>query len=379
MKTHRHSLHSSAPQECFPRGFTMIELLVSVSIMAMLFALMFPALQIAREVARRTQCANNLRQFALGVLSDHNNSSKLLGWRNHIDGYSPAKKSSEPEDALVSWTVAIMPQVEEIRTFDWYTNFGADATQDMTSDPRSHRIEIFSCPSQDWGRDDTPLLAYAANGGTASEFLTGSGSTKRQAVGDGGLVDTVGNESSTDYYFPSRPAYRPAEQRISNITDGTTYTLLFTERSGPFVPGRVTWSGNPKPGKPFQGALLSNHVVLHPLPPGNTNRSDTYYINPKPDAFVDGWAGHFVPESPPTQVNVDDWPLRYPSSYHCMLVNMAFFDGHVEKIHEELDPWVYCQLLSSGSKISEHVKEWQKSYDDDGQLSRYDFNPEDLK
>ena len=357
----------------------MIELLVSISIMAMLFALMFPALQIAREVARRTECANNLRQFALGMLSDYDASGQFLGWRNSVDRYSTVEKSSQPEEALVSWTVAIMPKVEELPIYDWYTNFGADATQDTANDPRSNRIKIFSCPSQDWGRDDTPRLAYAANGGTAGEFLSGTAGMKSQHVGDGGLVDTVGNESSKDFYFPSRPSYRPAKQTISNITDGTTYTLLFAERSGPFVPGRVTWSGNPKPAKPYRGAVLSNHVVLHPLPAGDTERRDTFYINPKPEAYVDGWAGHFVPESPPSEVNVDDWPLRYPSSYHCMLVNMAFFDGHVEKIHEELDPWVYCQLLSSGSGISDHVKEWQKSYGDDGGLVPYQLNPNDLK
>mgnify|MGYP005991492539 FL=1 len=57
------------------RGFTLIELLVSLSIMAILFALMFPALQIAREVARRTECANNMRQFALGMQS-HSQTSQ---------------------------------------------------------------------------------------------------------------------------------------------------------------------------------------------------------------------------------------------------------------------------------------------------------------
>ena len=124
----------------------MIELLVSISIMAMLFALMFPALQIAREVARRTECANNLRQFALGMLSDYDASGQFLGWRNSVDRYSTVEKSSQPEEALVSWTVAIMPKVEELPIYDWYTNFGADATQDTANDPRSNRIKIFSCP-----------------------------------------------------------------------------------------------------------------------------------------------------------------------------------------------------------------------------------------
>ena len=379
MNTNRHSIRVTAPHAGSPLGFTMIELLVSVSIMAMLFALMFPALQIAREVARRTECANNLRQFALGMLSDHDAKQQFIGWRNRVDKYSEVKKLSQPEDALVSWTVAIMPQIEEMPTYDWYTGFGDNGPRGTGNTILDQRKKIFSCPSQDWGRDDTPRLGYAANGGTGGEFLSGSGAVKQQYVGDGAFVDVIGNEASSGFYFSARPSYRAAKQTISSLTDGTAYTLAFTERSGPFVPSRVTWSGHPKPAKPYRGAVPSNHVVLHPLPAGETDRRYTFYINPKPEKFVDGWSGHFVPVSPPTDVNLEDWALRYPSSYHCMLVNMAFFDGHVEKIHEELDPWVYCQLLSSGSGVSEHVRDWQRSYDDNGDLKPYQFTENDLR
>jgi prepilin-type N-terminal cleavage/methylation domain-containing protein/prepilin-type processing-associated H-X9-DG protein len=362
-----------------PMGFTLVELLVTLSIMATLFALLFPALQIAREVARRTYCANNLRQFAMGMLSHHDSAGEFLGWRNAIENYSEAQKSKNIEEALVSWTVALMPQIEELPTYDWYTNYGADDANDNATDPRENRLKIFSCPSQDWSRDDTPRLGYAANGGTGGEFLDNTGRVKRQYASDGALVDMVGNQSSSGFYFAARPSYTPQKQTFSSLTDGTSYTLLFTERSGPFVPSRVNWSGHPRPAKPYRGAVVSNHVVLHPLPAGDTERRDTFYINPKPEQFVDGWAGHFVPSSPPSEVNVDDWPLRYPSSYHCMLVNMAFFDGHVEKIHEELDPWVYCQLLSSGSSVSDHVRDWQRYYDDNDELQPYQFNENDLK
>ena len=62
-----------------------------------------------------------------------------------------------------------------------------------------------------------------------------------------------------------------------------------------------------------------------------------------------------------------------------MLVNMAFADGHIDKIHEELDPWVYCQLLSSSEKVSDHVRNWQQDYSDAGDLYPYQFNAGDLK
>ena len=359
------------------RGFTLIELLVSLSIMAILFALLFPALQIAREVARRTECANNMRQFALGMQSHSQTSQQLIGWRNEIKSYSIEKRNSEPEEALVSWTVMMMPYVEELVKYDWYTGYRSE--NEHIDDPRSSRMRIFSCPSQDWSRDDTPYLAYAANGGTGCEYLSGSRTQKTQYTGDGALTDTVGNLDSSPYYFSTRPKYRPAPSELRGFLDGTTQTILFTERAGPHVPGEVVWWANPKPVKPGRGAVLSNHIILHPLPPGDTERRDTFYINPKPEKYVDGWTGHFQPDSPDPDSNIDDWPLRYPSSYHCMLVNMAFADGHIDKIHEELDPWVYCQLLSSSEKVSDHVRNWQQDYSDAGDLYPYQFNAGDLK
>lgn len=356
-------------------GLTIVELLVTISIMALLFALLFPALQVARESARRTECANNLKQFALGMLNHTNSHQALIGWRNTLSTYSEVRATEDSESACVSWTVSLMPMIEELPNYDWYISYDADAGE--SEDPRPERLKVYTCPSQDI-HDESPRLSYVANAGTGCEFLDGTGNTAEQFTGDGALADTVGNQSNSPFFDSSRPRYQPAVVKHKDMLDGTQFTILFTERSGPFVPGNVDWRGNPRPVRKYRGAISSNHTVLHPIPPDTTDRRDVFILNPKPDEYIDGKAGHFRPESPPSGVEVDDWRLRYPSSFHAYAVNVAFCDGHVEKIKDWIDPWVYCQLLSSGGKISGHVAEWQKYYDDSNQLVPYTFSAGDL-
>ena len=75
----------------------------------------------------------------------------------------------------------------------------------------------------------------------------------------------------------------------------------------------------------------------------------------------------------------DDWKERYPSSRHPGAVNVAFCDGRTRVLRNGIDPWVYCQLLSSNGKaVSPRVADWQKSVDASGNLSPYALKADDL-
>ena len=103
------------------RGFTLVELLVVIAIIAMLVLLLLPAVQAAREAARRNNCVNALRQLALGALNKESATTRfpLAMWGElaspKIDSRGPAVMS---EIDGYSWIVALLPFIEENAMYD---------------------------------------------------------------------------------------------------------------------------------------------------------------------------------------------------------------------------------------------------------------------
>src|SRR5579871_2814212 len=96
------------------RGFTLIELLVVVAIIAVLVSLLLPAVQQAREAARRTQCKNNMKQLGLALMNYESSY-----------GVFPPEKITFIATSAQSWTTMVLPFIDQQPLYDAY-NFNAE-------------------------------------------------------------------------------------------------------------------------------------------------------------------------------------------------------------------------------------------------------------
>ena len=227
-------------------AFTLVELLVVIAIIGVLVALLLPAVQAAREAARRTQCANNLKQVALGFIL-HDNSQKFLPtggwgymWMSHPDRGFGLKQTG-------SWGYTILPYVEEQALFEM--GRGLSAAQQRAALVKLHAtpVRLYYCPTRReakaypmayGGFVGAPLNCspstvpaggrndYAANAGTTTFGGFHSGPASLAAGDNGSYNSTWASESKlTTGIIANHVIYR-----LKHVTDGTTKTFLIGEK-----------------------------------------------------------------------------------------------------------------------------------------------------
>ena len=161
------------------RGFTLVELLVVIAIIGILIALLLPAIQAAREAARRTQCGNNLKQIALALTNyEHNRGT-----------YPPGAIVMGPGNAppnLINWQIAILPFFEDSLSQRYNNNLPNAAADVGTAFVRISAVQTLQCPDDSW-RDTIEHPAEGAGAGI--DYRHGSyrgvaGTTDRHAYFD---------------------------------------------------------------------------------------------------------------------------------------------------------------------------------------------------
>ena len=121
------------------RGFTLVELLVVITIIGILIALLLPAVQAAREAARRMKCANNLKQIAL-ALHNYHTTHEILPFATPFDNYSPVNKPGG------TWVAMLLPFLEQAGLYDRF-HFDKTMSDALNADAVKVVVSTLLCPS----------------------------------------------------------------------------------------------------------------------------------------------------------------------------------------------------------------------------------------
>ncbi|MBP89159.1 MAG: hypothetical protein CMJ64_20985 [Planctomycetaceae bacterium] len=215
----------SVPRKQF--GFTLVELLVVIAIIGILVALLLPAVQAAREAARRMQCSNNLKQIGLAFHNYHDTYGTFPisnGWSAHAGGWTRTMFTDK---------VRILPYVERNSEYDKLDMHGGDIYSGGwgpkgSAASLSGRLPVFNCPSNpNLLGDGKANFTYAINNGT-SHYAPHRGPNAVEA-GNGrhngvasfrraGGFGTVGSANENDPIV-----------NFASIVDGTANTALYSE------------------------------------------------------------------------------------------------------------------------------------------------------
>src|SRR5688572_18139294 len=210
-------------------GFTLVELLVVIAIIGILIALLLPAVQAARESARRTQCNNNLKQLGLAMQGYHDARKEFPTAGNPgITGpFGPNPGTDWPAWLRYSVSVLALEYYEQGQVWDLFMD-RRNLTQGLTWDGPGavarQRLPLFICPS-------SPVLT--SGGGPAGPFPGTNYLWCTGSMIESGGCNTVVRGSNGVFVHGEAPHYQG--RKIADILDGTSNTIMASE----YIPGGV--------------------------------------------------------------------------------------------------------------------------------------------
>jgi prepilin-type N-terminal cleavage/methylation domain-containing protein/prepilin-type processing-associated H-X9-DG protein len=304
------------------RGFTLIELLVVIAIIAVLIGLLLPAVQDAREAARRMQCVNNLKQLALAAHNYHDsNGSFQMGTPFYrFDGWVGV---SDGQSVFVS----MLPFLEQQTIYNT-VNFAANIYTSSNLTVQATGVSTLWCPSDASVYDKValpqPVFDIPA-GGCTVRYTSYAGSVGVFYVHPSGITDadvasvpSVTSQCNGVFYVDS-------SLKLSGLTDGTSNTLLFGERGHSLLSGETIQDWHWWFDGYFGDTLFTTMYPMNPLRKLSTNGTTESVCN----AYV------FA-----------------ASSLHRGGINCAFADGSVRFLKDSIQTMPFDQTTGQPQGIS---------------------------
>jgi prepilin-type N-terminal cleavage/methylation domain-containing protein len=329
-------------------AFTLVELLVVIAIIGVLVALLLPAVQAAREAARRSSCTNNLRQLGLAMLN-FNDTHNHLPVSNRPGGVSAAPR--------YSWATLMLPYFEEQNLFDLYDmsqNWDAPAAVAPFSTPNAalvaKHLSVFECPSQpendrldgdsQWFTQiypDWPSSQVAAPTDYSPICLV------EQRLVSTGLVD-----ASPDL---NGMLLRNTVCTLKQVTDGTSHTIMLAECAGrPYVyqktnkvgdlpDHRTNGGGWCRAASDFDldGASIDGSTFPGPCAVNCANGEDIYSLT----GGSPGSSGKFPYPSPYGSNGTGETFAFHPGG-----ANILLGDDSVQFVSESIDIRVFARMVT---------------------------------
>ena len=287
-------------------AFTLIELLVVVAVIGILIAIILPAVHMVRETARRTSCANHLKQMGTAIHSFHDVNRRL------------PSAFTQPEQAM--WTALILPFLEQESLYDTLDLAGPwDVDGSANELACSVYIPVYRCPSSR-APDRIEEAQGIANRVPCNYLACASGTGFRES----GPKPWVG-ESDSDGVF-----YVNSRTRLKEVTDGTATTVLVGEAIFSFEIWQDDYDGNTQ-------VIDHWYIGTSELP---------LYTNELSEAV----GSTAVPLNATLDENseANDKELCF-SSFHPGGAQVVFVDGHIQFLAETIDRQIFGALGTRAS------------------------------
>jgi len=295
-------------------GFTLVELLVVIAIIGILVALLLPAVQAAREAARRMSCSNNLKQLGL-ALHNHHDTNKAL---------PPGVQAAWGH----SWTLHILPFMEQDNLYDiapkpfndagWWD--GTDARSLALARLARTPVPLFKCPSSPTQKTESRDINGLEGRATNNYLACAGGNATNDNNGSGGM-DRSNGMFNAKRYNVSRP---DEPYPFANCIDGLSNTVLVAEAEY-LVSAEM-------------GCNICDRYLFYHMNADSGNGSD----------FSEALGSTYYPINTEA-VNNSERECAY-ASYHPSGINVCFGDGSVRFVSESIDIQIWRGAGSRNGK-----------------------------